>query len=255
MVDSAWSEDNDAHDDEQSGVGEFEEADSPEDVLEGSSGTATVGGDVLNEDEADGTDGVEADSDGSNPRREATESDENGVGYANIPDELTARDRWVCWKVEERNGDETKIPVDPQTGGRASSDNAETWASFSNAREYHEHEDTDTAGIGFMFSRDGRYAGVDLDKCVDPSTGDVEPWARDIVERLNSYTEFSPSGTGLHVIVEGMVPPDGSRSGNVEMYDEKRYFTFTGDVGMGAQKPVEKRVGALKDVHTEYIQS
>ena len=49
MVDSAWSEDNDAHDDEQSGVGEFEEADSPEDVLEGSSGTATVGGDVVNE--------------------------------------------------------------------------------------------------------------------------------------------------------------------------------------------------------------
>jgi hypothetical protein len=38
------------------------------------------------------------------------------------------------------------------------------------------------------------------------------------------------------------------------MYDEKRYFTFTGDVGMGVPKSVEKRVAELKDVHAEYIQ-
>ena len=254
MVDSTWSPDNDAHDDEQQGVGEFEDADRPEEVLEGSSGTATVGGDVVNEDEADGTDGVEADSDGSNPRREATESDENGVGYANIPDELTARDRWVCWKVEDRNGEPTKIPVDANTGGFAKSNDESTWVSFENAREHYETHD-EVEGIGFMFSRDGRYAGVDLDKCVEPETGKVDDWARDIVERLDSYTEFSPSGTGMHVIVEGLVPSEGSRSGNVEMYDEKRYFTFTGDVGVGEPKDVEKRVGALKEVHEEYIQS
>jgi len=251
MVDTSWSEENDAYADEQQGVGDFEDADSPEEILEESSGTATVDGDVVNENGRDDAD--EADSDASQVGCSATESDENTVQYANIPDELTEKDRWVCWKVEERNDEPTKIPVDAHTGGFAKSNDEGTWASFDQAVDYYETHD-EVAGIGFMFSRDGRYAGVDLDKCVNPESGDIEDWARDIVERLESYTEFSPSGTGLHVIVEGIVPPDGSRSGNVEMYDETRYFTFTGDVGMGAPKSVEKRVGALKDVHADYIQ-
>jgi len=216
-----------------------------EEILDEMSGETKVNGEPV------GDEGESSDAQGG---FDATQDDETGVQYANIPDELTERERWVCWKVEERNGEPTKIPVDPQTGGFAKSNDESTWASFPKVRDYHEREDTDTEGIGFMFSRGGRYAGVDLDKCVDPETGDVDDWARDIVERLDSYTEFSPSGTGLHVIVEGMVPPDGRRRGDVEMYDEKRYFTFTGDVGMGAPKSVEKRVAELKDFYADYIQ-
>jgi primase-polymerase (primpol)-like protein len=178
----------------------------------------------------------------------------DGVRYENIPDELKEHDRWVCWRTKHRDGKPTKIPVDARTGGSAKSNDEETWASFEAARNHYEaHEEVE--GIGFVFSRDGRYAGVDLDDCVDPETREVDDRARDIVERLDSYTEFSPSGTGLHVIVEGLVPPDGNRSGDVEMYDERRFFTFTGDVGMGGPRSVEKRVGALREVHADYVRN
>lgn len=247
MVDASWSEGNDAFDDEQDSLDDLGET--PEDVLADTAGTARVGDEVV----SDGSD--EDGSDTSNPRCDAVEDDENAVQYSNIPDELRERDRWVCWRVKDRDGKPTKVPVDANTGDFAKSDDEDTWASFEKAREYHENEATDTAGVGFMFSRDGRYAGVDLDDCVEPATGSVDAWARDIVERLDSYTEFSPSGTGLHVIVEGIVPPKGSRSGNVEMYDERRFFTVTGDVGTGTSKSVEKRDGALKEVHADYVRN
>ena len=73
--------------------------------------------------------------------------------------------------------------------------------------------------------------GIDLDHVVDPHTGEVQPWALEIVQRLDSYTEYSPSGTGLHIFVHGDIPDAGRKktinkdTGEaVEMYREKRYF-------------------------------
>jgi AAA domain len=78
----------------------------------------------------------------------------------------------------------------------------------------------------------GRYVAppfvvIDLDKCVDPQTGDVETWAGEIVRSIDSYTESSPSGTGLHIWVRGAKPGDRCRNG-IEMYDRGRYLTLTG---------------------------
>jgi primase-polymerase (primpol)-like protein len=58
-------------------------------------------------------------------------------------------------------------------------------------------------GVGFVFSSDDPYVGIDLDGCRNPQTGYIEPWALEIVRRLNSYTEISRSGTGLHIIAKG----------------------------------------------------
>src|SRR5690606_18535018 len=83
-------------------------------------------------------------------------------------------------------------------------------------------------GIGFVFSEDDPYTGVDFDKCI--VDGELDPAVRAMIENLGSYAEYSPSGTGVHVIVRGAVP--GPRRKNaklgVEMYDSKRFFTFTG---------------------------
>ncbi len=49
---------------------------------------------------------------------------------------------------------------------------------------------------------DGRQvAGIDLDTCRDPETGAIEGWAQAIVDRLGTYTEVSPSGTGVKLFL------------------------------------------------------
>jgi putative DNA primase/helicase len=61
------------------------------------------------------------------------------------------------------------------------------------------------------------YVGIDLDGCRDPQTGVIEPWALEVVRLLDSYTEVSPSGRGLHIWVRGFLPEGGNRRGQVEI--------------------------------------
>lgn len=174
------------------------------------------------------------------------------VNAEQVPDALVAERRWVCWWTENRDGKPTKVPADPASGGYARVDDPGTWTSFDAAvRCYRERDGVD--GVGFVFHAEGPYAGVDLDGCVDPETGEVAAWAREVVDRLDSYTERSPSGTGLHVIVEGVVPDGGNRADGIEVYDRVRYFTFTGDHVDGTPGDVRERTDALEAVHAELI--
>jgi hypothetical protein len=84
-------------------------------------------------------------------------------------------------------------------------------------------------GVGYVFSADDPYVGIDLDTCRDLETGVIEPWAVEIVDDIGSYTEISPSGRGVHIIGRGTIPGDRHRAGNIEMYDSVRFFRMTGD--------------------------
>jgi primase-polymerase (primpol)-like protein len=158
----------------------------------------------------------------------------------------------VCWREEERDGKPTKIPVTPGAGGFASATESETWASFEAALDYTETEHAD--GIGFVFTDDDPIVGVDLDDCRDPETGDVDDAALDIIERLDSYTEVSPSGTGYHVLITGELPDGRNRRGSVELYDTARFFTVTGDHVGRTPTRVARRQDALTAIHREYVQ-
>jgi len=112
----------------------------------------------------------------------------------------------------------------------------------------------DLAGVGFVFTTQDGYVGVDLDKCGDRTTGHLEPWAQAIVDRLDSYTEWSVSGTGVHILCLGVLPPDGNRRGRVEMYDRDRYFTVTGwGYGRWGNQAIAERTDALAAVHAEHV--
>jgi len=150
---------------------------------------------------------------------------------ASIPDELKVLKQWVNWRPEQRSGDSkpTKIPVNPRTGRLASSTNADTWTDFSSACE-RAHSSNGQLGIGFVFTPNDPYVGVDLDHCRDPVTGEMDEWAQEIIDVLNSYTEISPSGTGVKIICKGTKPGTRSRKGKIEMYEHSRYFTVTGNV-------------------------
>ncbi|GCF15657.1 hypothetical protein Harman_35920 [Haloarcula mannanilytica] len=169
-----------------------------------------------------------------------------------IPETLRERDQWVCWREENRDGKPTKIPVTPGAGGFASATASETWASFEAALDYTETEHAD--GIGFVFTNDDPIVGVDLDDCRDPETDDVDDAALDIIKRLDSYTEVSPSGTGYHVLITGTLPDGRNRRGSVELYDTARFFTVTGDHVERTPTRVARRQDALTAIHREYVQ-
>ena len=169
-----------------------------------------------------------------------------------LPGALTARDQWVCWRREERDGKATKVPVDPATGGYASTTDPDTWADVKTALEAVEAADAD--GVGFVFTDDDPVVGVDLDDCRDSVSGTIDEWARDVVTRLDSYAEVSPSGTGVHVIAEGELPEGRSRKGDVEMYETSRFFTVTGEHLDATPRTVESRIDAIRGVHAGYVQ-
>jgi len=177
---------------------------------------------------------------------------DTSIDTAALPVSLREREQWVCWKEEERDGKLTKIPVTPGTGAFASSTDQDTWGSFETVLEYTETENAD--GVGFVFTDDDPIVGVDLDDCRDPETDDVDDAARDIIDRLDSYTEVSPSGTGYHVLIRGELPEGRNRRGNIELYDTARFFTVTGDHVDETPSRVARRQDALAAIHREYVQ-
>lgn len=163
-----------------------------------------------------------------------------------IPASLRERRQWVVWRAVVRHGKLTKVPFTAR-GGTASTTSPSTWSSFEEV--WRAYRDGSYEGIGYVFIAADPFAGIDLDKCRDATTGALEPWANEIVQKLGSYTEVSPSGTGLHVIVQATLPPGRRRKGRIEMYDSGRYFAMTGVVVAGAASEVEERQAALEAMH------
>jgi primase-polymerase (primpol)-like protein len=163
-----------------------------------------------------------------------------------IPSELKALTRWVCWSWLRRPDGKgrskwTKPPIDPKTGRTASSTNPDTWSTFDAALACYGGGTVD--GVGFVLG-DG-YAGVDLDDCHNAETGAVDPWASEIAASLDSYSEISPSRTGVKALLRGDVPFARKREGQVEMYSDGRYFTVTGHRLADSPITVNERQKAL----------
>ena len=159
----------------------------------------------------------------SSPISPIVEFDAKGV-----PAELKELPHWVAWMVtppKKPGAKFGKVPINPHTGGNASSTNSKTWSSL--AKSLVRATQNRLGGVGFMFSN-SPYAGIDLDHCRDPDTAVVADWALEIVRKLATYTEISPSGKGLHLIVRAKLPGKGRRLGDIEVYDTARFFTITG---------------------------
>lgn len=165
---------------------------------------------------------------------------------------LTALDQWLCWRAEDRDGKMTKVPIDPNSGQFASTTDSATWSDFETAREQ-VISASDLDGLGFVFSDSDPIVGVDLDDCRIPETGKTRKWATDIIDRLNSFTEVSPSGSGYHVLIEGSLPDGRNRKGDIELYETARFFTVTGNHVEDTPETVESRSDALEGVHQEYV--
>ena len=131
------------------------------------------------------------------------------MNFDQIPADLRALDQWVVWKYEEVPGNPkpTKVPyrvANPDV--KADSTKQGTWGSFEDALAAAEVDGVD--GAGFVFSKDDPLTGVDIDDCRDPTTGELHPAASRIMLGLDGYTEISPSGTGVHIIVRAKLNGD-----------------------------------------------
>lgn len=170
------------------------------------------------------------------------------VRPSSLPDlpallELQAKPQWVAWRLKDVQAADgttkkTKPPVNPKIGGGASHSDPTTWGTYAQARVF--ALSRKMAGVGFVLSEDDGYTGVDLDKCRDAQTGVIEPWAAEIVAFAETYTEISPSGTGIRMIVRGKVEATVKCDpAHVEVYRSQRYLTVTGNHIVGTPTSIE----------------
>lgn len=209
-------------------------------------------------DAAAAVDGCEATDDRTAPLSEHFRADDSTstttqrsgrvFDTAVLPSAIRSADRWVLCRFEQRDGKRTKVPYQARNPvQRAAVNEPSTWAPFNVALAAYLAGNAD--GLGFVLGEG--ITGIDLDHCIDPTTGEIAAWAHEIVAQLASYTERSPSGTGLHVLVRGELPSGGRRKGPVEMYDDGRFFTVTGDHFDGTPTEIEPRIDELAALHAK----
>jgi primase-polymerase (primpol)-like protein len=171
------------------------------------------------------------------------------IDETGLPPEVRASTRAVVWRYEQRGKHMTKPPYQARKPEvPASVTNPRTWAPFAEALAV--VRAGRAAGIGIVLVGDGRCV-VDLDHVRDPVTGALTPEAAAIVQQVNSYTEVSPSGTGLRIIAWGTLPLGGRHKGHVEVYDCGRYFTVTGAHLPGTPRTIEHRTTELAVFHRQ----
>lgn len=158
--------------------------------------------------------------------------------FANIPQELQDINNWILWKLVVRDGKETKIPWSAYDQPAKTNDPS-TWVAFDSAVGF--YDPSQHAGIGFVFSQGCGYAGVDLDSCRNPKTLELAEWAMEWINKLDSYTEVSPSGTGVKIWlktslditginskIDAKPMPGCTKKPGIEAYTKGRYFAMTG---------------------------
>ncbi|MFD1205809.1 DNA primase, partial [Sporosarcina contaminans] len=172
--------------------------------------------------------------------------------FNSIPSELKALPQWILWRIETRNGKQTKVPYQVD-GEMAQANNRRTWSTFATAVKFYLEGDYD--GIGFIFSRQDNYIGIDIDNCV--VDGKPNAFANEIIDSLDSYTEFSPSGKGIHIIIRGNLPQSVLGTGRkstkhgLEIYSHTRYFTFTGNKENSNE--IYERTDELAELFEQYF--
>lgn len=173
--------------------------------------------------------------------------------FSNIPDELKSYVSWVVWRLEEvPNAKPNKMLYNVRGFRKASPTDPTTWTTFEEASAvfynmraqsynpvpclgiddkekpiYAPVHESGFHGIGFVLSKADPYTIIDLDDTgSDQAAGDRQQL---VYNEFVSYSEYSPSGIGCHIIVRGSIP-SGRRRSKIEMYSDQRFMTMTGNV-------------------------
>jgi putative DNA primase/helicase len=165
-----------------------------------------------------------------------------------LPREIVESKRCVVWRYVQRPGQPkpTKPPFQARRPDRpADVTDPSTWGTFAEALAVVLRGAAD--GLGIVLG-DG-IVGIDLDDVRDPVNGAITPEALAIIRSVDSFAEASPTGTGVHILARGTLPPGRRRTGFVEMYDCDRFFTVTGEHVSGTPTTIEERTAQLAALH------
>ena len=172
------------------------------------------------------------------------------MNYANIPDELRNLNQWTVYRTypDKESGKLKKVIISPVNSCFARSDEPETWSSYDCAKAYAEKH----RYKGLVFALGTGITFIDIDNAIDGISGEIiSPQARRLMELLpDTYTEKSVSGTGLHILIGGSLPPDAYRRNDkagIEMYDNRRFSCMTGDSLNGSReiKDYSDKIGQI----------
>ena len=174
--------------------------------------------------------------------------------WAAIPELLAMRPQWLLWRYEAKEGQTKPLKVPywvtgarrgGEQGGEKDRSKLVTLAAVKQA-----YERGGYTGVGFAFLPGDGLIGIDIDGAINPDTGDITDRLRSIIEAVNSYTEYSPSGKGVHIIVQGETITNKSNEIGLEVFCGRQYFTFTGNHWEGTPATVEPiDAGVLSRLH------
>jgi len=125
------------------------------------------------------------------------------------------------------------------------------WTDFDNALRIHEGGRFHTNGISVVLHSESELVGLDLDHCISDGTFTEE--ATEIINRVSSYSEISPSGKGVRIFLYGKIPGKGRRKDNFECYDEGRHLTVTGNHIPHTPKAINRDQGVIDWFHQKFI--
>jgi hypothetical protein len=169
-----------------------------------------------------------------------------------IPAELRALPQWVTWKWERNEkGRWTKVPYQVNGRYKASTTERKTWGTFAEALATVQAGRAD--GVGFVFTSDDAYFGADIDDLRNPETGELTAEAQAIIGAFATYTDVSPTETGVKLVGIGTVPTGGNKTGNFEAYHSVKFFTLTGHRVEGTPAEIRECQAALDSFHKTYI--
>ncbi len=166
---------------------------------------------------------------------------QENITLRNIPSELKMNGLWCGWRYINNEGRVTKMPFNVLTGKGAKSNDPSTFVSYPTLLnyiyEYLKFDDNgkQLGGVGLGIFRG--YSAVDIDHCVDEN-GNLSEMAKDIIDTLQSYTEYSPSGTGIRIIFKTQVRIDkdeyyiNNRNNGLEIYisdNTNKFVSITGN--------------------------
>ena len=161
----------------------------------------------------------------------------DAASLKDLPQELKFNALWCCWKLTEKG----KIPFNVLTGQGAKSNDPSTFVSYPILLKHiHKYLNIDEngkqiGGVGLGIFRG--YSAVDIDHCVD-EYGNISEMAKDIIDFCQSYTEYSPSRTGIRIIFKTQIKIDKSEyyinnsSLGLEIYISdmtNKFVTITGN--------------------------